>query len=80
MNKLFESANRYMKESDWKDLSLIKFCLASAGVLIGIAIPARYRKIAGIAAGVIFTATYEPLMEKYFRIFSEEKELKTEDA
>jgi hypothetical protein len=79
MKKLFESANRYMKESDWKDLSLIKFCLCSAGVLIGIATPMRYKKIAGIAAGVIFTATYEPLMEKYFRILTEDEELKNEE-
>ncbi len=27
MKNLFEIGNQYVKESDWKDLALIKFCL-----------------------------------------------------
>lgn len=48
------------------DHVLITSALTSLGVLAGIAMPARYRKIAGIAAGIVFTALYEPLMEKLF--------------
>lgn len=36
MNKLFEAANQYVKESDWKDLALVKLCLCAMGVIIGI--------------------------------------------
>lgn len=48
------------------DRALVTSALTSLGVLAGIAMPARYRKIAGIAAGIVFTAVYEPLMEKLF--------------
>ncbi len=35
MNKLFELGNQYVKESDWKDLALVKFCLCAMGIIIG---------------------------------------------
>ncbi len=41
MNKLFESADLYLQESDWKDLAVIKFCLFSVGVLAGTQLPSR---------------------------------------
>ena len=36
MKKLFDSADLYLKQSDWKNLALIKFCLASIGLLVGL--------------------------------------------
>ena len=39
MKKLFGYADAYIKESTWKDLALIKFCLAAIGLLIGLEIP-----------------------------------------
>ncbi|MDO4415774.1 MAG: hypothetical protein Q4C20_11920 [Erysipelotrichaceae bacterium] len=79
MKNLFKSADRYMKESDWKDLAVIKLCLCSMGVLVGLSMPLRFRKQAAIAAGVIFTSAYGPLMEKYFRILSEDQKGDEED-
>ena len=38
MKKLFEYANQYVQESDWKDMALLKFCLCAMGVMIGVAI------------------------------------------
>ncbi|MGN1101072.1 MAG: hypothetical protein ACI4RG_02705 [Huintestinicola sp.] len=38
MCRLFEYADRYIKESDWKDIALLKLCLCAIGVLIGISI------------------------------------------
>ena len=34
--KLFGYADTYVKRSDWKDLAMIKFCLAAIGLLIGL--------------------------------------------
>lgn len=68
MNNLFESADRYLQESDWRDLTFIKFCLYSMGVLTGLFIPSRHRdKVAGFSAGV-FAVTYVVLMSKFFKI------------
>lgn len=68
MKKLFNSADEYLKGCDWKDLALIKFCLRSIGVLIGLSIPQKGKKIGGIAAGAIFGATYVAIMPKFFKI------------
>lgn len=68
MNGLLRIGNEYMKESDWRDLSLIKFCLCAMGVLIGIALPPKARKRAVPIAISVFIVTYIPLMMKLFRV------------
>lgn len=68
MKCLFSCANEYVKESDWKDLALVKFCLCAIGVMIGLSIPEKKKKVPFIAAGVVFTVTYIPLMTKFLRI------------
>lgn len=42
MCRLFEYADRYLKESDWKDIALIKLCLCEIGVLPGINLAQKY--------------------------------------
>lgn len=65
MKKLFSCANAYIRECDWKDLALIKLCLCSIGVIIGLCIPQKKRKVPLILAAVVFAATYIPLMAKF---------------
>ena len=36
MKKLLNIADRYLEESDWKTISLLKICLFSMGVLFGL--------------------------------------------
>ena len=73
MKKLFDSADIYLKQSDWKDLALIKFCLASIGLLVGLQIPKKHRKPVAIGALIVFFTTYIPLMTDFFHIlFSKE--------
>ena len=74
MNKLFYYADKYIEESDWKDLAIIKFCLFSMGILAGIQIPKRSRQQAGWIAGAVFVATYIPLMAKFFSVILEKEE------
>lgn len=73
MKKLFGYADAYIQQSDWKTLAMLKFCLASIGVLIGISLPKKGRKPAMITAGILFAVTYVPLMAKFFRIVFEKK-------
>ena len=68
MKKLFECANQYVKDSNWKDLALIKFCLCAMGMMIGLCIPKEKKKYPLILAAIVFTVTYIPLMKKYIKI------------
>lgn len=68
MNALFEAANQYVKESDWKDLALIKLCLFAIGVIIGVNITQKHRKAVTKAAAGVFAVTYIPLMAKFIKI------------
>ena len=68
VKKLFEIADRYVQESDWKDLALIKLCLCAMGIMIGLRIAPKYKRTVMIGATAVFTATYIPLMTKFFQI------------
>ena len=69
MNRLFAAANQFCKESDWKTIAALKFCLLSLGVVIGMLLPQSARPaVIGICL-VVFVVTYIPLMIKLFRIF-----------
>ena len=39
IHSLFELADDYLARADWRDIALLKFCLAALGVLIGISLP-----------------------------------------
>ena len=39
MKKLIRCANQYIWESDWKTIGLLKFCLLSLGICVGMAGP-----------------------------------------
>lgn len=71
MKRLFYIADRYIKESDWRDLALIKFCLCAIGVIIGVSIPKEKKSFPLFAAVTVFVATYIPLMIKFFKICAE---------
>ncbi len=74
MKQLFDSADRYLKASSWKDLTLIKFCLFSMGLLLGQLVPEKHKKTCIIAAAFVFILTYIPLMAKYFTILFQHDE------
>ena len=68
MKRLFAYADQYMRESDWKTMALVKFCLFSMGLLVGSFLPENARKGARFCAYTIFIATYVPLMTKFAKI------------
>lgn len=71
MKKIFACADRYIKECDWKDLAMLKFCLCAIGVMLGLSIPKEKKKVPLIVAGIVFTVTYIPLMMKYGKVAAE---------
>ena len=72
MEKIFEAANRYVAESDWKTIAVLKFCLISLGMMIGMFIKKEHRRPVMIGALCVFAVTYAPLMAKFSWIFTEE--------
>lgn len=73
MNRLFEAANRYIKTSDWKIFALLKFCLISLGMMVGILIKREHKKPVFFGALGIFIATYISLTARFYKIFTEKK-------
>lgn len=73
MKRLFDYADRYVAKSDWKDLTLLKFCLFAMGVLTGMRIPEKNRKQAVRIAAAVFVSTYIPLMAKFFSVITEKE-------
>lgn len=68
MKKIFDSADQYLRESNWKTLAALKICLLAMGIVIGMLIPEKSkRKVFPICTG-IFAGTVVPLMKKYFDI------------
>lgn len=62
---LMQRADRYAAQSTWKDFALVKLCLAALGVLIGLSVPPRRRKGAGILAALVFLPTYVLLIKDF---------------
>ena len=65
---LFTSADRYLRASDWKDIALIKLCLFSIGLMLGMQIKDKDKKVVHIGAAIVFFVTYVPLMSKYIGV------------
>ena len=65
MKKLFACANAYLASRDWKMVAVLKFCLLDLGLLLGLCVPARHKKKAAIAGGIVFVLTYIPLMTDF---------------
>lgn len=59
MKRLFELGNQYVRESDWKDLALVKFCLCAMGIMIGTQVPKNTKKQSlQVAAGSIYASDF----------------------
>ena len=67
--KLFEVADRYCKESTWKTMAALKFCLFSMGIIVGVLLPESCKIPVLVIFGIVFIVTYIPLMRKYFKLW-----------
>lgn len=47
MKNPLEAAEDYTKQAGWRDLAELKCCMFALGVLLGLAVPRRWRKKAG---------------------------------
>ena len=65
MKKLLAAAQGYVSEMSLWDVAGLKLCLAALGVLVGLLIPRRSRRLAAVVACLVFFATYLPLMVRF---------------
>ena len=72
MKKLFDYGNEFVKQSDWKDLALIKLCLCAIGMMWGMALPKKAHKPAVFIVVTVFVCTYIPLMLKLLGIINKD--------
>lgn len=66
--KLFDLANKYCRQSDWKTLALLKCCLFAVGVMVGMLLPKAKRTPVLVTAALAFTASYIPLMTRFLAL------------
>lgn len=68
MKKLIRCANQYIWESDWKTIGLLKFCLLSLGICIGMYVPEQKKRMVFRTVFLSFIISYIPLMARFIRI------------
>ncbi len=68
MKKLLAGADEYLNRSTWRDIAVLKFCLLSLGLMIGMEVPEEKKERIRSAAAFLFVVTYIPLMVRYLRI------------
>ncbi|MCI6639649.1 MAG: permease of phosphate ABC transporter [Pygmaiobacter massiliensis] len=71
MKKLIQLADCYMQKSDWKILVLLKSCLFTLGLLLGMQLPQRFKKPLAKPCAVVFAASWFLLMSKLFCLLFE---------
>ena len=49
---------------------MLKFCLISLGMMIGMQIKPKYKKSVFLGSLGVFAVTYVPLMKKFFRVLT----------
>lgn len=74
MKKLFVIADRYLQQSDWKTIALLKFCLLALGIVVGTLIPSNHKKTARALGLPLFFVTYLPLMAKLIQVAARQAE------
>ena len=75
MEKLIDIGNRYVKESDWKTIAVLKSCLLALGMMVGITLPKKHKKAVYLLCAPVFLVCYGMLMLKLVRVIQKEDEV-----
>ena len=65
MKREFQAADAYNQSFHWQDMALLKVCLYSIGVLVGLSIPFRSKKLVGMISLLAVVLTYIPLIARF---------------
>ena len=72
MKELFLCVQKYKNQMNLMDFGLLKICLLSMGILMGIGVPKRCKKRVAACTSVVFAFTYAPLITKLLGIVAED--------
>ena len=56
--KLIVCANHWVKESDWKDLALVKLCVGALGAILGLTALRKNRRVSLAVSAAVFVLTW----------------------
>lgn len=73
MKKLLKLAEEYIRGMSVWDMALLKVCLYTAGILMGLAVPRTCRKKAAFVSVGAFTVTYLLVMVPFLNMLHENK-------
>ena len=62
---LFDSANEYVSQCSWKDISLVKICVLAFGIAIGSSIPKKYKSRVRPVMLFLYTITLFFILMKF---------------
>lgn len=68
-----DAAAHFIETSDRKIIAVLKFCLISLGMMIGMQIKPAHKKSVFLGALGIFGVTYVPLIVKFCRVFTDQE-------
>jgi len=68
MKDLCKHIKNYKNQLSLFDFALLKICLTSMGLLIGMGIPKSHKKKAAACLSVIFVFSYAPLVTKFLGV------------
>ena len=66
---LIQIADDFIKEMHVTDMAVLKFCLMSLGIIVGICLPKKWKRPALFTALFVFIVTYLPLVMKWGAFF-----------
>ncbi|WP_349947612.1 permease of phosphate ABC transporter [Lacrimispora sp. BS-2] len=72
MKGMCDCADAFVQKCSIKDFALLKICLCAVGVMVGLLIPEKKRKMPLMAAGLVFVFSYILLMAKFVKVCMEE--------
>lgn len=65
MNKMIKCANSFIKKCDWTDIAMLKCCLLSLGMMLGMAVARKKKKMLYVLSFFTFVITCAPLVSKF---------------
>jgi|GEM_PF-2425522 len=80
MQRILDGANRYIAQCGIKDFSLVKLCLFSLGLLVGLFVPRSTRRVAAAASFMAFAASCIYLVTTFIRFILNGDGGETEDG
>jgi hypothetical protein len=69
MKKFLDFTTEYIRQFDWKDLTIIKVCLSAFGITIGLMLPQKHKKPMLIISILVFLGASASILFHFITSF-----------